>query len=367
MKDLKTYLEEYQVNLASGHREAANNILDELMQVIYIKLKTSKETEYEKPVFVHKEVEKLFTYTCFNKKYELQNLVDYDEFFSMFLIAFTKTVSKSDPFKYNNKQIISWFSTRCRSLIMKELKNNYDFSSVSDSIVKKDHDEEPNEILLTDMQSFSDYQQMKDDSAYKMFLKQKGGLHIILNKQDAEIIELCFNKDYLKIKQTEIAKQLNLDPKYINKRKTAAVKKLKKEYHAWKLIDALKASDIYHTVANYIKYYDKVSECENGEFDYFHFFSTFLIDNYKQGEQFVDSMDLFRNKKTTTITVFDILTDYLKDKKLWKLLHDFLEGKEVKLNESQKDKIVILGIKAFKDFISSSNKIINKVSSNVFE
>ncbi len=363
LTNLKDYIVEFQkgkdevLNYLIGHRQVPEKNLQ-------------RQTEYITRIY-YKDKKLNEIYFNITKKFHWLDDKDIEEWFlyGLYEKVFPDADITKDP-----QQIINWASQTLNGYIQNKVNKERkdDKHTVSEHVDAFDvgevgkGDESEGIYSLYEIKAFEEFKEAESHSEYEEFITFVGGIKNILTKQQYKLYKLI--QDGTKT-QADVAEEYGCSTANVSKQIEKIHKQIKAKWLYYKSVKALTDSGLYQKIKQFTIEYENIKKHDvGGNFDYFGWMLDFLKDNYKNGEQDVESRQLHKNKVTLSMTVFDILTDNVT-KKTYNNLYDVLEnGLDIKefdtysFGKREKKIIVNQVIKAFSNYINESNKAIEKAS-----
>ncbi|ADU30341.1 hypothetical protein [Evansella cellulosilytica] len=263
-------------------------------------------------------------------------------------------------------QIVTYFEKNFRLRVMDEINNaNEKVDTVRER--KGQCLEDDAEISHYDDFQF-DVWKKNESSQYQDFIDHVGGIEKLLTKTQYKIYAL--KHDQL-LTQGKIADDLGMSQENISKQFTRISNIIKKEWIAFKIINALKGNnETYSTILKYLEMIDNITDYTYSDyqvdntFDFYTYTINFLKKHYKekydndQNYTYGDFKEMQSNKEDISDTIIDILFDNLNQKSS-NILLDEMKGVKRFLRQREKDAFVNQVNKALRQHVDYVKENIN--------
>lgn len=317
-----------------------------------------------------------FTDIALNKLYEvIKNefyFVEINDIESIFLeFVYDKLFNLID-ITYEPKQIISFTYDKAFGFVYNKIKtiekykqndNKKNIYISTDHLDKDDDDDDENKRYSP----FDTYQKNKwlydigENQFYEDFITTVGGIENLLTKKQYEIYKLL-QSNYT---QEKIAEIYGCSQENISKQKAKIEKELKRHYYAYRTIKNKNNESTYNRIESFLTYYFQLNDyITDDKFDIFGFTIEFINRQYQEEmSESVNYTYLHKNKRDYTVTILDVLSEYMSQTQ-WIKLHNHLKGKAIIIHNREKDRMVKYIIKAFMDYNKDITERIVKYYNN---
>lgn len=295
---------------------------------------------------------------------------------SYVLAAFTSLLDKVDTSK-SPEQIVKWYRIRLNGLVQNAISKDYPDHIVPETLSSnneqgEDDEQSESSVSRFDVAVYEQFKRIEDNSGYKEFISFIGGdVEKILSHAQRKVYRLIQNED---LTQQDIATELNCSQANVNQHITALSNRIKKEYISFRTYKALAAKpDTYRKINEFIGRYNTILKYDTTQaFDYYSLVYDFIKEEVLKNEARIEmdflkpEQDVYgyfnRNKPEYCDTVTSVLLDRC-NKLTFSIVQGIVNGDEMKVRNSAKDKFVMDVLKIFNKYIIEINGVI-KISSH---